>query len=86
MDITDINPAGFIAPPGTEQVVFARDQPEYEPLPALLTPDGKVVSQWKPSVEELAAIAAGAPITLVVWTFNHAPQPVYLGVGAINIT
>jgi hypothetical protein len=35
---------------GTMEVVFARDQPQYTPLPALKFQDGLVVTRWKPSL------------------------------------
>lgn len=72
-------------PQGTVAVVYAKDQPEYLPLPALRTPDGQVLTQWQPSDEERLRIAAGEPITLVCYTFNKPLQPLRLGVGRMTL-
>lgn len=29
-----------------QNIVFAKDQPEYQPLPALRMPDGEVITCW----------------------------------------
>jgi hypothetical protein len=78
----------FILPKGTELTVYAADQAHlgYEPLPSIRTPDGKVVSQWKPSAEELVRLNLGEPLTLIVWTFNARLQPVCLMVGGADLT
>ena len=79
-------PEMFVLPEGTTFPVYAADQPEYEALPSIKTPDGKVISQWKPTAEELARLNAGEPLTLIVWTFNHRLQPITLGVGGFDLT
>lgn len=84
-------------PHGTREAVFGKGQPQYIPLPALVTPDGRVVSVWEPNPGDLALLNAGAPITLTVWhkTFEHVCpccgerrdhllHPVQLVVGGIN--
>lgn len=63
---------------GTRPVVFARDQPEYDPLPALVFPDGKIVTEWTFTEEERAAIAKGENLRLWIWTFGQRLQPVAL--------
>lgn len=84
----------FTLPLGTDALIFAKDQPNYIPLPALRTRAGEVITQWQPSPEELAKIAAGEPITLVMHTFQSRCQhcggpigltPVQLTVGGINM-
>lgn len=79
-------PETFKLPEGSVLPVYAADQPEYQPLPSIRTPDGKVVSQWKPDEDELKRLVAGEPITLVIWTFNRRLQPVWLGVGGCDLT
>ena len=81
-------PETFLLPPGTREVLYAASQRHlgYEPLPSLVTPDGKAVSQWKPSEDELRRLVSGEPITLVVWTFNQPLQPVCLVVGGADLT
>jgi hypothetical protein len=56
---------------------FAKDQPEYIPLPVCKVPgaEGEILSVWKPTDEERKQIAEGANIELSVWTFNYALQP-----------
>lgn len=82
-------------PEGYAQVTFAKDQPEYLPLPAWVEREkpegwhGAVITRWRPTAEELEKIVAGDDLCLEVWTFGQrcprcrAPfglQPVKLGV------
>lgn len=67
--------------PGHEmdERVIARDQPEYIPLPVLDIVIGTVpalLTRWRPSDEERAAIAKGADIWLETMTFGEPMQPV----------
>ena len=64
-----MDPVEQIEAAGTTLVVIAKDQPEYIPLPALVYPDGKILTEWKPTEEERALIAAGENIRLWVWVF-----------------
>jgi hypothetical protein len=66
---------------GTRGVMYAKNQPQYDPLPARLFPDGCVLTEWQPTAEELARILDGKPIRLWCWTFNRPLQPVALEVG-----
>lgn len=59
-------------------VVFAKDQPEYQPLPALRLPDGEVITCWQLSAEELEQIAITGKIYLKQLTFNQPLQPVLM--------
>lgn len=61
-----------------QEVTFAKDQSPYIPLPALVAKDGRMVTRWMFTEEERKAIAAGADLFLVSWTFNKPPQPVCL--------
>lgn len=70
-----------IAPnlPDSEAVTFAKDQPEYQPLPAaiVMREEGKaVVTRWQFTDEERAAIASGADLYLELLTFGGPLQPV----------
>lgn len=85
MDIVNPDPSTFLLPDNSKVVVYAEHQPEYENLPSIRTPDGRVVSQWRPSDEELKMLFAGHPITLVVWTHNQPLQPVALAVGGVDL-
>lgn len=77
----------FLLPAHSELTLYAANQAHlgYAPLPSIKTPDGKVVSQWKPSEEELKRLVAGEPLTLIVWTFNQPLQPQCLMVGGVNL-
>lgn len=61
---------------GISEVVYAKDQPQYNQLPALRFPDGLVVTRWKPSLLERLTIALGGDIYLGQLTFNQPLQPV----------
>ena len=65
---------------GATPVVFAKDQPEYIPLPSNVTPDGLVMTEWEPTALELAHLAAGARVRLWIWTHGNPLQPVALDV------
>lgn len=66
--------------PGQTEVIYAKDQPQYNPLPAIKTADGKVTSRWELSFDERMAIARGADVYLTQHTHNHPLQPVLLQV------
>jgi hypothetical protein len=85
MEIVTPKRGQFLLPAGTREVQVAEHQPEYLTLPSLVTPDGKVASQWQPTPGELALLNAGVPVTLVVWTFGKPLQPVSLGVGGMDL-
>ncbi len=58
---------------GATRVVFAENQPQYIPLPALVFHDGKVLTEWSFSEEERAAIARGENLRLWIWK-GHVRQ------------
>ncbi len=72
--------------PGLEQheKVFAKDQPQYLPLPALRTSEGRVVARWSPTPEEREMIAQGADLFLGLLTFNMPLQPHFVYVAHAN--
>lgn len=60
----------------TEQnCVFAKDQPEYLPLPAHKTVDGLIISCWSLSWRERIKVLFIGRIWWSVMTFNHPLQP-----------
>ncbi len=75
----------FLLPEGVKDVKYAENQPEYQPLPSLKTLDGRVITQWRPSKQELEALNGGQPLTLVIHTFNQPLQPLQLGVGGMDL-
>lgn len=61
-----------------QNVVYAKDQPEYLPLPAHRTPDGDVVSFWKLEDGDIENIQKNGGIFVFVKTFNGPLQPMSL--------
>jgi hypothetical protein len=56
-------------------VIFAKDQKEYLPLPAYKAPDGTVVSCWKISLMERVKVLVFGRLWLSQLTFNSLLQP-----------
>lgn len=63
-----------------QNVVFAKDQPEYNPLPALKQEDGTIISCWQFTDEEIEKLKETRCLYLAVATFGHPLQPVLLSV------
>jgi len=57
---------------------FAKHQPQYADLPALVYPDGLVLTEWTFSEGERAAIARGENLRLWIHTYGRPLQPVKL--------
>lgn len=68
--------------PGLErhEVVIAKDQPEYQPLPALPADGSTVITRWRLSFRERLVALFNGDIYLHVSTFGRPLQPVYLSV------
>lgn len=65
-----------------EEIVYAKNQPEYIPL-RVLRGEGKmvpVISRWQPTEEQRKLIAAGADIYLELSTFGNPLQPIRMAV------
>jgi len=74
-----------------QNVVFAENQPEYLPLPAMHLQDqaGTIITCWEMSEEELQEVVKNKRIYLSVMTFNQPLQPVSVQAsleGFINLT
>lgn len=70
--------------PDSQEVVFAKDQDEYIPLPAaIVTRDEgqSVVTRWQFTEAERAAVAAGADLYLELLTFGAPLQPLRIHIG-----
>ena len=59
-----------------QNVVFAKDQEEYQKLPAFRTSDGQVTSCWRLSWRERLALLIRGRLWLSVLTFNQPLQPI----------
>lgn len=59
-------------------VVLAKDQPEYRPLPVMWDDDsGTVTSCWKLSIKERAKILFTGKLWLQMLNFRQPPSPIY---------
>lgn len=70
-----------------QNVVFAKDQPEYKPLPALKidSPQGEIISCWKMSfIERLKALFTGR-IWVSLSSYNKPLTPSYLSVNRKDV-
>lgn len=67
-----------------QNVVFAKDQPEYLPLPAFLNSDGVVTSCWELSEDEIKEIISSRKIWVCQKIFDRVLQPIILSVVKIE--
>ena len=63
-----------------QNVVFAKDQPEYLPLPAYRTEDGVVITCWEPTEEEILMLIETRKIYLSQMTFKQPLQPLFMAI------
>ena len=65
-----------------QNIVFAKDQPEYQPLPALRidSPEGEVVSCWRLSLKERLKVLVFGRVWMSLMSFNKPLTPSYLAV------
>ena len=68
---------GFVLPQH-ELIIYAKDQPEYQPLPMWKGPGGHRVSRWRLTWKERIQLLIGGSIWLSVLTFNRPLQPVMM--------
>lgn len=70
-----------------QNVVFARNQPEYQPLPALKldTPEGYVISCWKLSFLDRVKIIFTGRLWLSLMSFNKPLTPSLLSVNRSDV-
>ncbi|MCT4034896.1 hypothetical protein HZQ14_15845 [Elizabethkingia anophelis] len=61
-------------------VVFGKDQPEYKPLPVHRTEDGKIISCWELSDDEIEKLKETKCLYLSMMPFGQPLQPVYITV------
>jgi hypothetical protein len=65
-----------------KEVVYAADQPEYNPLRTIVSRDHqhRVTSRWTFTDDQRQAIAGGADIFLTLLTFGEPLQPILMAV------
>ena len=73
--------------PGADlpEIVFAKNQPEYLPLPAHRTDDGRVYTRWRLTWRERLRVLLGGNLWLMVMTFNRPLQPVMIEAQAPDV-
>jgi len=76
----DVRPIEPVVPdiPTLETTTYAKNQPEYLPLPAIRLNDGIVVTRWGLTWRERLRVLLGGSMWLVVKTFHRPLQPVLL--------
>lgn len=75
-------PVSPVLTPNHLETVFAKDQPQYLPLPAVVQdgPEGRIITRWRLSLLERLRVLLTGSIYLEVLTFKKPLQPVRLGV------
>ncbi len=65
-----------------QNVTYAKDQPEYQPLPAFKsdTPQGEVISCWKLTIRERLILLFTGRLWVSLMTFNRPLTPSYFTV------
>ena len=66
-------------------IVFAKDQKEYLPLPALKLEDGEVVTCWQLSWKEVFKLLVTRKIWLAQLSFNKPLQPQFVTVNKDDV-
>jgi len=67
------------------EFVYAKNQPEYIPLPVVKERNGVVTSRWKLTWKEMLSVLFHGSIYLQVMTFNKPLQPMSMSVSPPNI-
>jgi len=66
--------------PGADlpEVVYAKDQPEYQPLPAWKSEDGTVLTRWRLTWRERLRLLFTGDLYVFLSTFNKPLQPILI--------
>lgn len=63
----------------TEEITLAKDQEEYQSMPAVRLNEGQIIlSRWELTDEEIENIKETKSIWVELWTFGSRPQPMLL--------
>ena len=70
-----------------QNVVFAKDQPEYQPLPALKlnTPEGEVISCWGMTFKERVKVLFTGKVWVSLMSFNKPLTPSFIAVSRKDV-
>lgn len=80
-DMTPVSEEKLTPAEGGELIVYAKDQPQYIPLPVYRFKDGMLYSEWELNVDDIMEAALQGKklrVRLWQWTFNQPLQPVRL--------
>ncbi len=67
-------------PKDWKRITFAENQPQYQDLPAVVGPNGEVVTEWILDPVELIKLKSGGRIRLTLLTYGDPLQPIRLEV------
>lgn len=85
MEIVDPCVPLTLLPAGSKARILNGPKREYLDLPAIVTPQGRVITRWTFNEEERARVLAGEDLYLTIW--SHGPiNPVALTVGVCDWT
>ena len=70
---------------GVSEVTFAKDQPQYIPLPALKFQDGLVLTRWSLSFWERVHVIFGGSVYLGLLTHNRPLQPIRMSTSVQDV-
>lgn len=59
-------------------IIFGKNQEGIQPLPAIINQDGRVITCWQLTDEEIEIIKKSKCLFIGVETFNQPLQPLYL--------
>lgn len=62
------------------EVIYAKDQPEYLPLPVIRLIDGHLITRWRLTFKERLRVLLHGDLYLQVHTFSKPLQPLKLSV------
>lgn len=65
------------------EVVYAKDQPEYEPLPAVRS-DKTLITRWKLTPDERKRLIDGEDLFIHIMHFGNPLQPLLPVVGQVE--
>lgn len=85
MEIVDPRIDPRLVPPGSKAIVIAEHQQEYRDLPSVRTPNGQVVTRWRPTPEERAAVMRGEDVFVTILS-HGAINPIFVTIGPVNWT
>lgn len=72
VSVTDLGP----------EVVWAKNQPEYIPLPSVVSPDGRVITRWRLTWRERFQLLLHGEFYHQQLTFGHPLQPIKMTIEA----